>query len=122
MDNPSVMDKLEHKHLMTSPQNLTYSYYLSPNFSQKLDPSVPTLMFVHGYPDDAYMWEGAVPTFLDLPYPFLVLDLLGFGGSSKPVDASRYNYRSQADAISQILDKEKVPNNVIPIGKYANDR
>ncbi|SMQ52496.1 unnamed protein product [Zymoseptoria tritici ST99CH_3D7] len=116
MDNPSIMDKLQHKHLLTSPQNLTFSYYLSPNFAEKLDPSVPTLMFVHGYPDDAYMWEGAVPTFLDLPYPFLVLDLLGFGGSSKPVDASHYNYKAQADSIAQILDREKVPNNVIPIG------
>ncbi|CAK4029455.1 alpha beta-hydrolase [Lecanosticta acicola] len=110
------MDKLQHKSLITTPYNLTYSYYLSPNFTQKLHTNVPTLMFVHGYPDDAYMWAGAVPTFLDLPYPFLILDLLGFGGSSKPAEPSKYNYRNQANSIAQILDQEKVPNNVIPIG------
>lgn len=110
------MDQLEHKSLITSPENLTYSYYLSPNFSKSLDKSVPTLVFIHGYPDDAYMWAGAIPTFLKLPHPFVVLDLLGFAGSSKPVDASLYNYRKQANSIAQILDKEKVPNNVIPIG------
>lgn len=111
------MEKLTHRSLITTPYNLTYSYYLSPNFSQKLSKDVPTLMFLHGYPDDAYMWAGAVPTFLELPYPFIVLDILGFGGSSKPTDASKYNYRNQANSIAQILDQEKVPNNVIPIGE-----
>lgn len=112
----SNMDKLQHKSIITEPNNLTYSYYLSPNFNQKLNQDVPTLMFVHGYPDDAYMWAGAIPTFLNLPYPFLVLDLLGFGHSSKPSDTQYYNYRAQAHSIAQILDHEKVPNNVIPIG------
>lgn len=110
------MQKLEHKSLITTPYNLTYSYYLSPDFHQKLNKSVPTLAFAHGYPDDAHMWAGAIPTFLQLPYPFIVLDLLGFDGSSKPTDASKYNYRNQANSIAQILDVEKVPNNVIPIG------
>lgn len=114
------MDKLENKSLITTPYNLTYSYYLSPNFAKYLNPSVPTLVFLHGYPDDAYMWAGAIPTFLKLPYPFIVLDLLGFAGSSKPVDASKYNYKNQANSIAQILDKEGVPNNVVPIGKCYN--
>ncbi|EME39622.1 hypothetical protein DOTSEDRAFT_160012, partial [Dothistroma septosporum NZE10] len=111
-----AMGRLEHKSLITAPNNLTYSYYLSPNFNQNLSQDVPTLMFVHGYPDDAYMWAGAIPTFLKMPYPFLVLDLLGFGHSSKPIDTKNYNYRAQANSIAQILDAEKVPNNVIPIG------
>jgi pimeloyl-ACP methyl ester carboxylesterase len=116
------MERLEHRSLITSPYNLTYSYYTSPNFAQSLNPSVPTLLFIHGYPDDAYMWAGAVPTFLNLPYPFIVLDLLGFAGSSKPIDVSKYNYRNQASSIAQILDKEKVPNNVIPIGEQPRRR
>jgi pimeloyl-ACP methyl ester carboxylesterase len=110
------MDKFEHKTLVTKPFDLTYSYYLSPNFHQSLDPGVPTLVFSHGYPDDAFMWEGAVPSFLKFPYPMVILDILGLGGSSKPTDASKYNYKQQADSIAQILDKEGVGNNVIPIG------
>ncbi|KAF7194967.1 Epoxide hydrolase A [Pseudocercospora fuligena] len=112
----SNMDKLTHRTLITSPENLQYSYYLSPDFNNKINKDVPTLMFLHGYPDDAYMWAGAVPTFLSLPYPFIIIDLLGFGDSSKPVDASLYNYKTQSTSISQILDLEKVPNNVIPMG------
>jgi pimeloyl-ACP methyl ester carboxylesterase len=110
------MDKFEHKTVVTKPFDLTYSYYLSPNFHQSLDPAVPTLVFSHGYPDDAFMWEGAVPSFLKFPYPMVILDILGLGGSSKPTDASKYNYRQQANSIAQILDKEGVGNNVIPIG------
>ena len=46
----------------------------------------------------------------------ILLDILGLGGSSKTTDASKYNYKQQADSIAQILDKEGVGNNVIPIG------
>lgn len=110
------MESLEHKTLITKPYDLTYSYYLSPNFKQNLNPSTPTLVFLHGYPDDAYMWTGAVPHFLEQPYPFILVDILGFGHSSKPLEPPKYNYKQQANSIAQILDKESVPNNVIPIG------
>lgn len=110
------MDQLQHKSLITTPHNLTFSYYLSPNFPSSSQPHTPTLLFIHGYPDDAYMWAGAIPTFLNLPYPFIVLDLLGFGGSSKPIDVKLYNYKNQAQSIAQILDVEGVAEGVIPIG------
>lgn len=110
------MEQLEHKSIITKPHDLTYSYYLSPDFVAKRDPKVPTLLFCHGFPDDAYMWEHVVPILLRLPYPFLLVEILGFGGSSKPTDSPKYNYRQQASSISQILDKESVGDNVIPIG------
>lgn len=110
------MQKLQHKTLVTKPFDLTYSYYLSPNFDKKLNSDVPTLVILHGFPDDACMWAGAVPHLLKLPYPFVLVEILGLGDSSKPTDASKYNYRPQANSIAQILDNESVPNNVIPIG------
>jgi soluble epoxide hydrolase/lipid-phosphate phosphatase len=110
------MNELQHKTLTTKPYGLTYSYYLSPDFNSKLDPAIPTLVFTHGFPDDAYMWAGAVPHLLKLPYPFVLVEILGLGDTSKPTEAEKYNYRPQANSIAQILDHEKVPNNVIPIG------
>ena len=110
------MDKFEHKTVVTTPFDLTYSYYLSPNFHQNVDPSIPTLVFCHGYPDDAHMWSGAMPHMLEFPYPIVLIDILGFGDSSKPTDDSKYNYLQQANSIAQILDKEGVPSNIIPIG------
>ncbi|QIX02359.1 hypothetical protein AMS68_007876 [Peltaster fructicola] len=110
------MDDFQNKSIITKPHSLTYSYYTSPGFQEKLNPAVPTLLFVHGFPDHALMWEGAIAKLKDLPYPMLAVDLLGMGNSSKPADAVLYNYKKQADAIAQILDHEGVPNNVIPIG------
>lgn len=62
------------------------------------------------------MWAGAMPHMLKFPYPIILVDILGLGHSSKPTDAKMYNYKQQADSIAQILDKEGVPGNVIPIG------
>nr|POE47151.1 bifunctional epoxide hydrolase 2 [Quercus suber] len=120
------METFTHHTLATTPENFTYSYYLSPHFAHRLQPSLPTLLFIHGFPDDAYMWAGAMPHMLSLGYPIVLLDLLGFGDSDKPVESNKYNYRQQAGCIAQILDKEKVPNNVIPIAQrfylYHRDR
>lgn len=110
------LNKFTHKSIITKPYDLTYSYYVSPNFKSQRDTTkLPSLVFAHGYPDDAFMWEMALPHFTK-EYPVIVLDLLGFGGSSKPTEWNRYNYKQQADSIAQILDAESVTDNVIPIG------
>ncbi|KAK5723698.1 hypothetical protein LTR15_005397 [Elasticomyces elasticus] len=109
------MEDFEHKTLTTSPHDLKYGYYLSPNF-HKVEQSTPTLVICHGFPDDAWMWARAIPNLVKLPYRIVLVDILGFGGSSKPTDASMYNYRKQANSIAQILDKENAPDNIIPIG------
>ncbi|KAK0270007.1 hypothetical protein LTR35_014473 [Friedmanniomyces endolithicus] len=110
------MDKFEHKTLETTPHNLTYSYYLSPNFHNPSHPSAPTLVLCHGFPDCAWLWSRAIPHLLTLPYRILLLDLLGFGDSSKPTTPAHYNYRLQAASLAQILDHEGAPDNIIPIG------
>ncbi|KAK0363338.1 hypothetical protein LTR91_019120 [Friedmanniomyces endolithicus] len=110
------MEKFEHKTLETTPHNLTYSYYLSPNFHNPATPSAPTLVLCHGFPDSAWLWSRAIPHLLPLPYRILLLDLLGFGDSSKPTTPALYNYRLQASSLAQILDHEHAPDNIIPVG------
>ncbi|KAF2770518.1 alpha/beta-hydrolase [Teratosphaeria nubilosa] len=112
------MDKFVHKTLATKPHDLTYSYYISPNFHDKVKAGLPVVMLIHGFPDDAYMWAGAMPLLSKLPYAFLIPDLLGFAGSSKPTEAKLYNNRQQANSLAQCLDAERVPKekSVIPIG------
>ena len=113
------MEDFTHKSIITTPYQLTYSYYLSPSFNPQVSSklSLPVLLLLHGFPDDAYMWHGAVPHLLSLGYPMILPDLLGFGGSSKPTEPARYNYRQQANSLTQILDHEGVSGKrVIPIG------
>lgn len=73
-------------------------------------------MFTHGFPDDAYMWEKALPTLLKLPYRLILAEILGFGDTSKPTEVEPYNYKFQAGSLAQILDTEGVGNDVIPVG------
>ncbi|KAK4965272.1 hypothetical protein LTR28_003466 [Elasticomyces elasticus] len=118
------MESLTSKTLVTKPYDLTYGYYLSPNFHQLIQDatsnkkSPPVLMLIHGFPDCAEMWAGALPYLLTLGYPLILPDLLGFGASSKPTEPKLYNYRQQADSLAQILDREGVAKeaSVIPIG------
>lgn len=113
------MENFNHRSLITSPYGLTYSYYLSPDFHTKVNSNrcLPVVMLVHGFPDDALMWAQAVPYLEALGYPLLIPNLLGFSGSSKPVDPHLYNYRPQANSLAQILDHEGVTGKrVIPIG------
>lgn len=113
------MEPYAHKTLITRPQRLTYSYYLSPGFAAliKQNASLPILMLLHGFPDHAHMWEGAIPHLGSLGYPILVPDLLGFGGSSKPTEIRNYNYKQQADSLAQIVDHEGATGRrIIPIG------
>ncbi|KAJ9661503.1 hypothetical protein H2198_001883 [Neophaeococcomyces mojaviensis] len=113
------MDSFAHKALITSPYSLTYSYYLSPSFNEQIttNPNLPVIMLLHGYPDDAHMWSGSMPHLQSLGYPIFAPDLLGFGGSSKPTDPRRYNYKTQASSLSQILDHESCHGRrIIPVG------
>ncbi len=113
------MDEFAHKQKITSPYSLTYSYYLSPNFNEiaSSKTSIPILLLLHGFPDNAHMWADAIPHLSMLGYPMILPDLLGFSGSSKPTDPSRYNYLQQANSLSQILDYEGVKGKrVVPIG------
>ena len=114
------MDSFQHKTTTTKPYGLTYSYYLSPNFAATRQSAatakLPVLLFVHGYPDDARMWQDTVPHVNAKAWPMICLDLLGFGSSSKPTESKIYNYKQQADSIAQIMEAEGIKDNIIPIG------
>ncbi|CAF9905781.1 MAG: hypothetical protein GOMPHAMPRED_003368 [Gomphillus americanus] len=110
------MDHFQQKTLTTKPYGLTYSYYLSPNFQAARQSKLPVLLFVHGYPDDAWMWQNTIKHTNAKQWPMMCLDLLGFGGSSKPTEVAMYNYKQQADSIAQIMDVEDIKDNIIPIG------
>ncbi|KPI39416.1 Bifunctional epoxide hydrolase 2 [Cyphellophora attinorum] len=97
------LSNFTHKSLITTPHRLTYSYYLSPFFQQQTteNPSNPAILLLHGFPDQAAMWSGVVPSLLQLGYA-----------------SYRYNYRDQAASLAQILEHENVASDgrIIPCG------
>ncbi|KAI1412960.1 alpha/beta-hydrolase [Hypoxylon sp. FL1857] len=101
------MDSLQHKTLKTS-RGFTYSYYVSNPAGAK-----QTLLFQHGFPDDARLWDGIVRKLTD--YRLVVPDLLGYSGTSKPTDPAAYSYTGQTQDLVEILDAEGI-GKVVSVG------
>jgi pimeloyl-ACP methyl ester carboxylesterase len=64
-------------------------------------PGRPPLLLVHGYPTASYDWHRLWPALADR-YSLYALDLLGFGLSAKPQDAT-YPIALQADLCEALL-------------------
>jgi soluble epoxide hydrolase / lipid-phosphate phosphatase len=63
---------------------------------------------LHGWPDDAFLWEKIVSSLKEVTNPLLIPDLLGYSGTSKPVDAAKYSSKAMADDLLEILDHENI--------------
>ena len=103
------MDSSRYKDLKAS-RNINYHYYASPAHAEK-----PTLLFLHGFPSTSYDWRKQVPHFQARGYGIIVPDLLGYGGTDKPVATEAYRPSLMAKDIIDILDAEGLER-VIVIG------
>lgn len=72
--------------------------------------SLPTLLFLHGFPSSAYDFRYQVDYFTPKGYGVLVPDLLGYGGTSQPVDVHKYSMTKMAREIVEVLDHEGIPS------------
>ncbi|KAE9973454.1 hypothetical protein BLS_003603 [Venturia inaequalis] len=104
------MDTLTKKTFTTS-RDLTYTYY----HHGGSNPALPTLLLQHGFPDDHNLWAPVLPYLLELPYPIIAPDLLGYGGTSKPANARTYNSKGMTTDLIEIIDHEKIQK-IISIG------
>ncbi len=81
----------------------TYRYYYSPPKSQQ-----PTLLFLHGFPSTSYDWRRQIAFFQPLGYGIIAPDLLGAGGTSKPIDPKEFRLNAMADDVVDILNVEGI--------------
>jgi len=104
------MDKL-HKKTLDVSRGFTYAYYTS-----LAKDGLQTVLLVHGFPSTVAEWSGVISDYL-LPngYGVLVLDCLGYAGSSKPTDMKAYNLQYLVQDIKEILDKESL-DKVVSLG------
>ncbi|RMZ67939.1 epoxide hydrolase [Pyrenophora seminiperda CCB06] len=94
------MDGFERKTLKTS-RGYTYTYYTSPGNN-----SLPTLLFLHGWPDHAAMWKDVAGPLRSLDHPIIIPDMLGYDGTDKPTDPSAYTWDLVTADLTDILDAE----------------
>jgi pimeloyl-ACP methyl ester carboxylesterase len=84
-------------------RGLTYRYYFSPPTGGK-----PFLLFLHGFPSTSHDWVRQVKHFQPKGYGIIVPDMLGFGGTSRPLDVQAFRLKLRVKDIIDILDKESV--------------
>jgi pimeloyl-ACP methyl ester carboxylesterase len=63
------------------------------------------VVFVHGFPFQASMWEPQIPVAAEAGYRVVVPDLPGFGRSAVPADRSAYSIDGYADLIAALVDE-----------------
>lgn len=115
------MDTGSYKTLVTS-RGLVYQYFYRQPPAINLDqlsqeePPLPTLLLVHGFPTNSRIWQNQIAFFTDKGFPVLAPDLLGFGGSAKPLEPDVYVMSLICRDLLDILEYEGVKDNVVAIG------
>jgi len=64
----------------------------------------PALLCVHGFPDFWYGWRYQILPWVRRGFRVVVPDMLGYGGTDKPFDASEYSTRKLCGDLAALLD------------------
>jgi pimeloyl-ACP methyl ester carboxylesterase len=67
------------------------------------DPEAPTIVAVHGYPDNHAVWDG-VAALLAERFHVVTYDVRGAGESDKPVSRSAYRMPQLTDDLAAVID------------------
>ena len=103
--------KLEQKQLKTSARGYTYAYYTSPAQNGK-----PTLLLLHGWPDDSSLWYTiANETLIPNGYGVIAPDCLGYSLTDKPNDYKEYSLKLMVKDFAEIIKHEGL-DKVIVLG------
>ncbi|BCO36821.1 short chain dehydrogenase [Mycobacterium heckeshornense] len=68
-----------------------------------IDPKRPTILAVHGYPDNHHVWDG-VASELSERYNVVAYDVRGAGESGRPPDRSGYEFPQLVSDIGAVID------------------
>ena len=73
----------------------------------EIDPRRPTVLAIHGYPDNHHLWDG-VAEYLGDRYNVLAYDVRGAGESEKPPKRSDYRFAQLISDIGAVIDQVKL--------------
>lgn len=90
--------------------SFTYSYiHIKPTTQNTY------ILFLHGFPSSSYDWRHQIPYFQKKGYGIIAPDLLGYGGSSKPLDVGVYTGKGMAGDVYELLKSEGVVEGVFGV-------
>ncbi|RYP68660.1 hypothetical protein DL771_006530 [Monosporascus sp. 5C6A] len=71
--------------------------------SQNSNFKLPALLLLHGFPQSRHIWHRVAPRLVD-KYTVVILDLRGYGDSSKPNDVSAYAKSAMARDCAVVME------------------
>lgn len=74
-----------------------------------IDPGRPTILAIHGYPDNHHVWDG-VATTLGRRFNVVAYDVRGAGQSSTPADRSGYRLPQLVADVGAVIERLGVEN------------
>lgn len=102
------MNKLSRKSIQTT-RGLSYVYFVSP-----ASPGKPTIFLLHGWPNDATLWDDLTSNHLvPAGYGVVVPDCLGYGNSDKPTDPKSYGLKRLTNDFAEILNAEHIEKVIV---------
>jgi short-subunit dehydrogenase/pimeloyl-ACP methyl ester carboxylesterase len=69
----------------------------------EIDPQRPTILAIHGWPDNHHVWDGVAEQ-LSQRYNFVAYDVRGAGESSCPASRSGYRFEQLVSDIGAVID------------------
>ncbi|KAI5364469.1 hypothetical protein J4E82_011411 [Alternaria postmessia] len=105
----------------TSYANLVKSARLSSGhryryvFKTPFNSSMPTLLFLHGWPETSYSWVNQIEYFTRHGYGIVAPDMLGTGGTDNPEDLESFTFKRTASEMVELLECEGV-GRVVGVG------
>ncbi|KAH9967037.1 Alpha/Beta hydrolase protein [Lactifluus volemus] len=67
-------------------------------------PSSRTILCIHGFPDIWYGWRYQIGPWVEAGYRVVVPDMLGYGGTDKPLAVEEYSTRKLCADLAALLD------------------
>ncbi|OBI46849.1 SDR family oxidoreductase [Mycobacterium colombiense] len=69
-----------------------------------IDPARPTLLAIHGFPDNHHVWDGVAHELAGKPYNVVAYDVRGAGESTRPATRSGYLFAQLVSDIGAVID------------------
>ncbi|ORA18501.1 SDR family oxidoreductase [Mycobacterium arosiense] len=69
-----------------------------------IDPARPTILAIHGFPDNHHVWDGVAHELAGKPYNVVAYDVRGAGESTRPATRSGYLFAQLVSDIGAVID------------------
>lgn len=73
-----------------------------------IDPARPTILAIHGFPDNHHVWDGVAHELAGRPYNVVAYDVRGAGESTRPAQRSGYGFAQLVSDIGAVIDSLSV--------------